>query len=88
MLPPESEEDTAIETKAPRQRARVLLLRCRELAERRLRVWAALDEAERRLDELKRARRTLRARGLSGLYALVERRDVSRSLRTFLEKII
>ena len=84
---PENSEDAAVETRGPRHRCRVLLARSGELAERRMRVWAALDEAEGRLGEIGVARRTLRSRGLTGLYSLVERREVSRSLRTFLEKL-
>ena len=84
---PEDSDDAAVETRGPRHKCRVLLARSGELAERRMRTWAALDEAEGRLGEIGVARRTLRARGLSGLYALVEKREVSRSLRTFLEKL-
>ena len=85
---PLPDEAVPKEIRGPRRRASVLLNRSRELSQTRMRVWAALDEAERRLDEIKTARRTLKSRGLAGLNALVQRREVSRSLRTFLEKIL
>ena len=84
---PDDSADAAVETRGPRHRCRVLLARSGELAERRMRVWGALDEAEGRLGEIGVARRALRGRGLAGLYSLVERREVSRSLRTFLEML-
>ena len=85
----EGDEDleVAVVSKGPRHRSKVLLQRCQQLSERRMGVWAALDEAEGRLEEIDIARKTLRVKGLRGLYTLIEGRRVSRSLRTFLEKI-
>ena len=85
---PLPDEAVPKEIRGPRRRASVLLNRSRELSQTRMRVWAALDEAERRLDEIKTARRALKSRGLAGLNTLVKRREISRSLRTFLEKIL
>ena len=47
-----------------------------------------MDEAEGRLAEIGVARKTLRKHGLRGLDQLVATRKVSRSLRTFLGKIL
>ena len=47
-----------------------------------------MDEAEVRLEEIDAARRTLKRRGLPALRAIVERRAVSQSLRSYLEKMV
>ena len=55
---------------------------------RRTALWEALDTAQERADELARARRALRIDGLRGLRELVVRRQVSRNLATYLERLL
>ena len=81
-------DDVAVETRGPRQRSQNLMALCEELYSQRLGVWAALDEAEARLEEISSARRMLARRGLLGLRRLVETRAVSRNLRTFLQRLL
>ncbi|KAL3903418.1 MAG: hypothetical protein SGPRY_011683, partial [Prymnesium sp.] len=57
-----------------------------DLQERRMAGWDATELAEERVVEIRYALRALRSGGLAGLGDVVDRREVSRSLRTFLER--
>ena len=82
------EDENAVASRAPRTQFRSLHALCEQLRTRRMGVWDALDEAESRLDEILAAKRTLARRGVSGLDDLIQRRSVSQSLRTYLEKLL
>jgi len=84
----ELEDELAVATKGARQQLRACEAACDELYEERMEVWASLDEAEERHAEVRAARQALERRGLLGLRLMLERRRVSRSLRTFLQKVM
>jgi len=83
-----ADDATAIETRGDRTQYRTLEAKVAELRARRDRVWDSIDEAEARLDEIDSAQRTLKRRGLAGLRGIVRRKAVSRSLITYLEKLL
>jgi len=57
-----------------------------DLQERRMRTWDATELAEERVLEIRFALRALRSGGVDSLRDVVDRREVSRNLRTFLER--
>lgn len=59
-----------------------------QLRVRRTALWAELDEAQVRGLELQKARRALSLEGLRGLRQLVISRQLSRNLRTYLERLL
>ena len=59
-----------------------------ELASERMAMSASIDEVEAKLSEIRDARAMLRRGGLRALRAMMQRGRASRSLRTFLEKVL
>lgn len=84
----EMEAELAGESKGARARLRSCERACEELSQERMTLWAALDEVDAKLAEIKDARAALSRQGLRGLRGMIQRGRASKSLRTFLEKIL